>query len=83
MGFQNKIQLMDSGRIPHETIPNKSESHIDKKAIYLFILGLLSGLTAFAGFLTYKEKFYRLDKKRWNGDGLKPKLGVIGDWIIK
>jgi hypothetical protein len=85
---QHRNSSKDSIILPPKTTPKAREfapikkALFEDKAIYLFILGMSSGLIALAGMLTYREKFYRFDQKRWNCKGLKPKLEVIGDWIV-
>ncbi|KAA9325207.1 hypothetical protein [Adhaeribacter soli] len=53
-----------------------------ERALYFFLLGTISIIVPTAGILTYREKFSRLDKKRWQKPGIKPKLEVLSDWII-
>jgi xanthine/uracil permease len=61
----------------------KSIIESDNKGL-LYCLAILFVFVpmTFAGIQTYKENFSRLDKKRWQKPGIKPKLEVISDWII-
>lgn len=59
------------------------EMLIEDKLIYPLLLSLIFGFIAFSAILTYKEKHFKFDKQRWCQKGLKPKLEVISDWVIK
>ncbi|KAA5538570.1 hypothetical protein [Adhaeribacter rhizoryzae] len=83
--FGALVFLLSGIKVLNGSIKEKSLSEIliEDKVLFLFTLSSIFSLIAVVGILTYIENHFNFDRKKWNQKGFKPKLEVLGDWIIK